>query len=65
MGPNFIDFGGPISRSAEGTYTVQSTSDAGTVNSTFQLEVIRKIKNPSVVNISEIGEWLSLKRVSL
>ncbi|XP_064396499.1 uncharacterized protein LOC135343434 [Halichondria panicea] len=40
VGPNFIDFGGPISRSAEGTYTVQSTSDAGTVNSTFQLEVI-------------------------
>ena len=40
VGVNFIDFGGPINRTAGGSYTVQSTNDAGTGNATFQLEIL-------------------------
>ncbi len=39
LGVDFIDFGGPIDRSAGGSYFIESTNDAGMGNATFQLDV--------------------------
>ncbi len=39
VGADFIDFGGPIDRTAAGTYMVTSSNDAGEGSATFELVV--------------------------